>query len=252
MENRIGIIMAGGNGTRLKPLTNVVNKHLLPVYNKPMIFFPLSTLIRLGHKIIYLISKKADIPLFKKLLGNGKKYGVKIIYKVQNKPKGIANCFHILKKEIKNKETTLILGDNLFVSNFENLDLTFEKSGCTIVCTTVKEPQNYGVVELKKKIISIEEKPKKPKSNLIATGLYFFDKNVVSYLKNIKTSKRGEYEITDLINEYLKKNNCIHYNLKSTDNWYDLGKIEDLIDCANFLNIYQKKRNLEIGNLKIN
>jgi len=249
MENRAGIIMAGGNGTRLKPLTNVVNKHLLPVYNKPMIFYPLSTLIRLGHKIIYLITKKIDIPLFKKLLGNGEKYGVKIIYKVQDKPKGIANCFHILKKEIRNKDVTLILGDNLFISNFENLDLTSVKVGCTIVCTTVKKPQNYGVVEIKKKIISIEEKPKKPKSNLIATGLYFFDNNVVSHLRKIKISKRGEYEITDLINEYLKKNKCYNYNLKSTDNWYDLGKIDDLIDCANFLNIYQKKRNLEIGNL---
>jgi glucose-1-phosphate thymidylyltransferase len=161
MNDRIGIIMAGGKGTRLYPLTKVMNKHLLPVHDKPMIYYPLSTLIRLGHKTIYLISTKESIPLFKKLLGSGKQYGIKLHYKVQDKPKGIAHCFFLLKKQIENKKTTLILGDNLFISNFENLTSNIHKQGCTLVCTTVREPQHYGVVTLKQnQIINIEEKPK--------------------------------------------------------------------------------------------
>src|SRR5210317_2238430 len=190
MNDRIGIIMAGGKGTRLYPLTKVVNKHLLPVHDKPMIYYPLSTLIRLGHKTIYLISTKESIPLFKKLLGNGKKYSIKLHYKVQDKPKGIAHCFFLLKKQIKNKKTTLILGDNLFISNFENLEIN--NQGCTLVTTTVKEPQNYGVVTVKNnQITKLEEKPKKPKSNLIATGLYFYDEYLTQYLKYPKPSRRG-------------------------------------------------------------
>jgi len=248
MKDRIGIIMAGGKGTRLYPLTKVVNKHLLPVHDKPMIYYPLSTLIRLGHKRIYLISTKQSIPLFKKLLGNGKKYGIKLYYKIQDKPKGIAHCFFLLKKQIKNKKTTLILGDNLFISNFENLEIN--NQGCTLISTTVKEPQHYGVVTVKNnQIKKLEEKPKKPKSNLIATGLYFYDEHLTQYLKHLKPSRRGEYEITDLNKIYLKHKQCFSYILKSTDHWYDLGQITDLDDCSTFLKIYQQKRELNIGNL---
>jgi glucose-1-phosphate thymidylyltransferase len=248
MKDRIGIIMAGGKGTRLYPLTKVVNKHLLPVHDKPMIYYPLSTLIRLGHKVIYLISTKESITLFKKLLGNGKKYGIKLHYKVQNKPKGIAHCFFLLKNQIKNKKTTLILGDNLFISNFENLTSSIHNEGCTLVCTTVREPQHYGVITLKNdKITKIEEKPKKPKSNFISTGLYFYDENLTQNLNKLKLSRRGEYEITDLNKIYLKDKQCFNYNLKSTDHWYDLGKISDLDDCSTFLKIYQQKRDLNIG-----
>ncbi len=243
--------MAGGKGTRLYPLTKVVNKHLLPVHDKPMIYYPLSTLIRLGHKVIYLISTKESIPLFKKLLGNGKKYGIKLYYKVQNKPKGIAHCFFLLKKQIKNKKTTVILGDNLFISNFENLTSIINNQGCTIVCTKVRKPQHYGVVNLKNnKITSIVEKPKKPTSNLIATGLYLFDENLTKHLNQLKPSRRGEYEITDVNKIYLKKKQCFNYNLKSTDYWYDLGQINDLDDCSTLLKIYQQKRELNIGQLK--
>ena len=251
MNDRIGIIMAGGKGTRLYPLTIVVNKHLLPVHDKPMIYYPLSTLIRLGHKTIYLISTKESIPLFKKLLGTGKQYGIKLHYKVQDKPKGIAHCFFLLKKEIRNKKTTLILGDNLFISNFENLTSNIHKQGCTLVCTTVREPQHYGVVTLKKnQIINIVEKPKKPKSNLIATGLYFYDEHLTKLIKKLIPSRRGEYEITDLNKIYQKNKQCFHYNLSSTDHWYDLGQISDLDDCSTFLKIYQQKRELNIGQLK--
>ena len=250
MNDRIAIIMAGGKGTRLYPLTKVVNKHLLPVHDKPMIYYPLSTLIRLGHKTIYLISTKESIPLFKKLLGNGKQYGIKLHYKVQVKPKGIAHCFFLLKKQIKNKKTTLILGDNLFVSNFENLTSNIHKQGCTLVCTTVRQPQHYGVVTLKQKqIINIEEKPKKPISNLIATGLYFYDEHLTKYINQLKSSRRGEYEITDINKIYLKHKQCFHHNLSSTDHWYDLGQISDLDDCSTFLKIYQQKRQLNIGKL---
>ena len=250
MNDRIGIIMAGGKGTRLYPLTKVVNKHFIPVHDKPMIYYPLSTLIRLGHKTIYLISTKESIPLFKKLLGTGKQYGIKLHYKVQNKPKGIAHCFFLLKKQIKNKKITLILGDNLFISNFENLTSNIHQQGCTLVCTTVREPQHYGVVTVKQnQIINIEEKPKKPTSNLIATGLYFYDEHLTKHLHQLKPSRRGEYEITDLNKMYQKNKQCFHYNLSSTDHWYDLGKISDLDDCSTFLKIYQKKRELDIGKL---
>lgn len=244
--------MAGGKGTRLYPLTKVVNKHLLPVHDKPMIYYPLSNLIRLGHKVIYLISTKESIHLFKKLLGNGNRYGIKLYYKVQEKPKGIAHCFFLLKKQIKNKKTTLILGDNLFISNFETLDnqLKINQQGCTLITTTVKEPQHYGVVTVKKnQILKLEEKPKKPKSNLIATGLYFYDEQLTQYLKYLKPSRRGEYEITDLNKIYLKHKQCFSHNLKSTDHWYDLGQITDLDDCSTFLKIYQQKRELNIGKL---
>ena len=240
--------MAGGMGTRLYPLTKVVNKHLLPVHDKPMIYYPLSTLIRLGHKTIYLISTKESIPLFKKLLGNGKKYSIKLHYKVQDKPKGIAHCFFLLKKQIKNKKTTLILGDNLFISNFKNLEIN--NQGCILISTAVKEPQHYAVVTVKNnQITKLEEKPKKPKSNLIATGLYFYDEYLTQYLKYSKPSRRGEYEITDLNKIYLKHKQCFNYNLKSTDHWYDLGQISDLDDCSTFLKIYQQKRELNIGKL---
>lgn len=206
MSNRVGIIMAGGMGTRLYPLTKVVNKHLLPVHDKPMIHYPLSTLIKLGHKKIYFISTKESIPLFKKLFGNGKKFGIRLIYKIQKKSNGIAACFEILKKEIKNQKTTLILGDNLFFSNIKNIKKKIKENGCTLILAKVKKPEQYGVAEIKKgKVIKLIEKPKRPKSNFIATGLYFFDENVLNYFKKIKPSKRSEYEITDLNNQYIKK-----------------------------------------------
>ena len=249
-NSRVGIIMAGGNGTRLYPLSKVINKHLLPVYDKPMIYYPLSTLIRFGHKLIYLISTRQSIPLFKRLLGDGGSFGVKIIYKIQDKPRGIANCFHILKNKIKNKKTTLILGDNLFISNFENLVDLIDRKGATLVCTHVKNPKDYGVVDFQRNTVKkITEKPSKPKSNLISTGLYFYDENLLTYLNQLKPSKRGEYEIADLNNIYIKKNQCNLFVLKSTDSWYDLGQIDDLNDCSTFLRVYQKKRNLNFGNL---
>lgn len=251
MKDRIGIIMAGGKGTRLYPLTQVVNKHLLPVHDKPMIYYPLSTLIRLGHKIIYLITNKESINLFKNLIGNGSDLGVKINYRIQENSNGIANCFHILRKEITQKKTTLILGDNIFISNFEKLNERISQKGCTLILTTVREPWHYGVVEIKNsKIRKIEEKPKNPKSNFIATGLYFYDENLLNYVDNLKLSKRGEYEITDINKMYLKERKCNAYNLRSNDIWFDLGKFDDLEDCSIFLKIYQKKRKLNFGFLK--
>ena len=242
MTNRVGIIMAGGRGTRLYPLTKVVNKHLLPVYDKPMIHYPLSTLIKLGHKKIYFISTKESIPLFKKLFGNGKKFGIRLIYKIQKKSNGIAACFEILKEEIKNKKVTLILGDNLFFSNIKNIKKKIKNEGCTLVLTKVKKPAQYGVAEINKgKVTKLIEKPKKPKSNFIATGLYFFDENVLNYFRNIKLSKRGEYEITDLNNQYIKKNKCFFLRLSDNDQWFDLGKLKSLHECYSFLKKNTKK-----------
>ena len=240
MHNRIGIIMAGGKGTRLHPLTKVVNKHLLPVYDKPMIHYPLSTLIRLGHKKIYFISTRESIPLFKKLFGSGKKFKVKIIYKIQKKSDGIAACFEILKKEIKSKKTTLILGDNLFFTDIKKIKKKIRKIGSTVLLAKVKRPKQYGVAEVKKgKVIRLVEKPKKPKSNFVATGLYFFDENALKYFKKIEPSQRDEYEITDINNEYIKKNNCFFLKLSRQDQWFDLGKVQSLNECSSFL---QKKR----------
>ena len=244
MFNRIGIIMAGGKGTRLHPLTKVVNKHLLPIYDKPMIHYPLSTLIKLGHKKIYLISTKESVPLFKKLFGNGKKFGVKLIYKIQKKTNGIAACFDILKKEIKNKKITLILGDNLFFFDIKNIKKKIREKGCTLILTKKEKPNQYGVAEIKKdKVVKLIEKPKKPKSNFVATGLYFFDENAFNYSKKIKPSSRGEYEITDLNNEYIKKKNCYFLVLSARDQWFDLGKIHSLYECSLFLKNKMKKLN---------
>ena len=199
--------MAGGKGTRLYPVTKVVNKHLLPVHDKPMIYYPLSTLIRLGHKIIYIITNKENIDKFKLIIKDLKKKNVKIFFRSQQKPKGIADGFKILKKEIRGKKVSLILGDNLFISNFNNLNKKIN-DGCTLVATRVRQPENYGVIEKKRdKVFLIKEKPKNPKSNLIATGLYFYDENLLKYLERINFSSRGELEITSLNMQYVKRKN---------------------------------------------
>ena len=243
MHNRIGIIMAGGKGTRLHPLTKVVNKHLLPVYDKPMIHYPLSTLIRLGHKKIYFISTRESIPLFKKLFGSGKKFKVKIIYKIQKKSDGIAACFEILKKEIKSKKTTLILGDNLFFTDIKKIKKKIRKIGSTVLLAKVKRPKQYGVAEIKKnKVVKLIEKPKKPKSDLVATGLYFFDENALNFFKKIKPSKRGEYEITDLNNQYIQRNKCFFIRIYGNDKWFDLGEVQNLQECSLFLQKNKKKK----------
>jgi glucose-1-phosphate thymidylyltransferase len=204
-----GIILAGGKGSRLSPLTKITNKQLLPLYDKPLIFYPLSILMLAGIRDILIITNPNEDKNFEKILGNGSNFGVKIQYVNQNKPNGLPEAFIIGEKFIKNQNVALILGDNFFYGQgfTKRLkEIVNLKSGCTIFAYPVNNPQDYGIVEIKKnKIVNINEKPKKTKSNLAITGLYFFDKNAVNFSKKLKPSKRGELEIVDLLKIYLKK-----------------------------------------------
>ena len=214
MENdnkRKGIVLAGGTGSRLYPLTSVISKQLLPVYNKPMIFYPISTLMLAGIREILIITTPEDLDLFKKLLGDGFQWGVEFSYQTQKSPDGLAQAFLIAEDFINGDKCALILGDNIFYGpNIEKLliNANMNADGATLFIHSVEDPERYGVVEcLNNKVLSIEEKPVKPKSNNVVTGLYFYDANVVEYAKNLKPSKRGELEITDLNNIYLESNN---------------------------------------------
>lgn len=250
MSENVGIILAGGLGTRLRPLTHTSNKHLLPVYNKPMIYYPLSVLMLAGIKKIIIVSGKSSIRGFKNLLGNGTKIGIKIEYVPQQKPNGIPECFILAKKKIKNKRVVLILGDNFFFGqNFpDQIKKSIESnvSGCTFFCYNVSNPKDYAVVNLKKKI-DIEEKPKKPKSNLVVPGLYIFDENVSYYAKKLKKSKRNELEIVDLLKKYMNKKNFQYQIMKRGIAWLDMGSFNDLVSASNFIQSYEERQNLMIG-----
>ncbi len=241
-----GIILAGGLGTRLNPLTKSVSKQLLPLFDKPMIYYPLSTLIELGIKDILLISKKEDKILFQNLLKDGSQWGLKIEYEIQDKPSGIAESFIIGEKFIKNKNVALILGDNIFYGVNYNIKNFID--GAVIFSYQVQDPQRYGVIEIKhnlpKKIV---EKPKIPKSNHAVTGLYIYDKDVVEIAKTIKPSNRGELEITDINNSYLKRKKLQVFNLKKGSMWLDAGTFTTLLQAAHFIQTLQERQNIQIG-----
>lgn len=251
MKKTIGIILAGGMGTRLSPITKVINKHLLPIYNKPMIYYPLSLLILSGIKNIILISDNESIKKFKELFKNINHLGISILYLVQEKPNGIPECFLIAEKEIHNKKVVLILGDNFFfgqdfpeqVSEAINLN----KKGCTFFGQNVSDPKKYAVVNFNKKKINITEKPKKPKTNIAIPGLYIFDERVSYFASKLKKSKRGETEIVDLINYYIKKNNYIFTRIKRGITWIDMGSFDNLIMANNFVKNYEERQNLMIS-----
>ncbi len=241
-----GIILAGGMGTRLHPLTSSLSKQLLPLFDKPMIYYPLSTLIELGIKDILCICKKEDILLFKNLLKNGSQWGVKISYEIQNKPSGIAESFIIGEKFIGNQNVALILGDNIFYG--VNYNKNNFKRGATIFAYQVQDPQRYGVIEIKNnRPIKIVEKPKKPKSNLAVTGLYLYDNEVVKIAKNINPSKRGELEITDINNQYLKNKKLDVSILKQGSMWLDAGTFNSLLQASLFIQTLQERQNIQIG-----
>ena len=250
MSENVGIILAGGLGTRLRPLTHTMNKHLLPVYNKPMIYYPLSVLMLAGIKKIIIVSGKSSISGFKNLLGNGTKLGIKIEYVSQEKPNGIPECFILAKKKIRHKRVVLILGDNFFFGqNFPNQiknSITSNISGCTFFCYNVSNPKDYAVVNFKNRI-SIEEKPKKPKSNLVIPGLYIFDENVSYFATKLKKSKRNELEIVDLLKKYINKNNFQYKIMKRGIAWLDMGSFNDLVSASNFIQSYEERQNLMIG-----
>ena len=247
-----GIILAGGTGTRLYPITKVISKQLTPLYDKPMIYYPLATLIESEIKEILIITTPEDKERFKELLGNGSDYGITIEYKEQEKPEGLAQAFIIGEDFIGNDSVVLTLGDNVFSGiNLINRIKKASKNGSTIFGVEVDNPERFGVIEMiDNKVHSIEEKPKNPKSNIAITGLYIFDNKVIEIAKKIKPSKRNELEITDVIKEYLKENKLNVELLNKNDKWFDTGTPESLFEATQYVRNYQIKNNKQIGNIE--
>ncbi len=249
-----GIILAGGHGTRLSPLTKVINKQLLPLYDKPIIFYPLSVLMLAGIKDILIITNPHEYNNFKKILGNGSNFGIKIQYIEQKKPNGLPEAFIIGEEFIKNESVALILGDNFFYGQdfTKNFSKSLElKEGATIFTYPVSDPQNYGVVEFKnKKIKSITEKPKKTNSNLAITGIYLFDKNVINFSKQLKPSKRKELEIVDLVKKYLKRKKLKVEFIGRGNAWLDTGSIDSLYKASQFVASIESRQGLKIACLE--
>lgn len=246
-----GIILAGGTGTRLFPLTQITSKQLLPIFDKPMIYYSLSVLLLAEIKDIAIITTEEDRNKYIKLLGDGKKLGVRLSYFSQKQPKGIPDAFLVCKDFIKNSKVMLVLGDNIFYSHgLTPLILESKKNlGATIFSYEVLNPKEFGVVEIDESnnILSIEEKPKNPKSSLAITGLYIFDENVSLMTDDLRISKRGELEITDLLTKYLCKNNINHQRLWRGFCWLDTGTPASLIEAGKFIEIIEKRQGLKVG-----
>ena len=253
-----GIILAGGSGTRLYPLTKVTSKQLLPIYDKPMIYYPMSVLMNAGIRDILIISTTQDTPRFQELLGNGKQFGVNLSYAVQPSPDGLAQAFIIGEEFIGNDCVAMVLGDNIFAGHglkkrlVKAVETAESGNGATIFGYYVDDPERFGIVEFDKdgKAISVEEKPANPKSNYCITGLYFYDNSVVEYAKNLKPSARGELEITDLNRIYLEQGNLNVELLGQGFTWLDTGTHESLVDATNFVMTVEKHQHRKIACLE--
>tara|TARA_B100000941_G_C28372902_1_gene483099 strand:- start:3 stop:863 length:861 start_codon:yes stop_codon:yes gene_type:complete len=244
-----GIILAGGAGTRLHPLTLVMSKQMMPVYDKPMIYYPLSTLIYSGIREILIISTPNDLPIFKKLLGDGSRIGCKLEYKVQKEPNGLAQAFIIGEEFIGTDKVCMILGDNIFQMKINTLSKCKDVDGGIVFGYHVHDPERYGVVEFDKnfRVLSLEEKPDKPKSNYAVPGLYYYDNSVIEIAKKIKPSKRGEYEITDVNKAYLMKGKLEVKLLGRGTAWLDTGTFSSLMQANQYVHLIEERQGRKIG-----